>query len=706
MNKKFSAIFFLINITILFLWSLKTYSLNINWLFPGGDGSLLLSIMKEQYQFGLFSIGMAGNPLQGLGDMDFPINTWLIPSFLTPSFIYGYAAVGSPEFQVLWYSLANLQLFFSIYLFARSIDFDELVSSCSGWVSVFLLMPIVGLPIAYPLITFAPNFANTVSLTFLVIACLFQYRKTHKYKILYSLAVLILLIYLVITSPLSLVLFGPLLFFGIFVSLWQEQHCDQVHFFKYIGIPFLALLFCGIGFYIFGLMGYSAGFFYGNELETNKVFKDWKFVSHIYHNVFFYPIFLFSTIGLIFFYFKSSKFQVIPIGVISLISINFALGYLIVQTNYYKGPAPIYFEVLYLPIIIIYSIFGLLSVIFYIYKSRGAFQLSLGNTAIYSGILGATLFFIVNTGNYSTPNNSRIWGPYPYKEPGLIKYLIDHVQIKVNSIFRGRVATFLILEESKSVDWLDIVGKYNKSVLAEGNDFYWSGLWDHDIPTLFKYSPTMSPLYYVYMTRLLGINGDRLERNIVILRNPKLNILASLGVKFVITDKELTPPFFKVFTQHLSNNNDLFLYEIKNSNNGTYSPTKIIVQDSLMKSVDYMLNSDTDYSKSIILVNNQNVTDNLTSAFNVEFKIIKGGYSLKASSNGFSSILLPIEYSECLSFKNNSPFDKFVIKQANIIQTAIFFEKNLEVEFTYATGPFFNSTCRIKDILNFKKFNY
>jgi hypothetical protein len=322
----------------------------------------------------------------------------------------------------------------------------------------------------------------------------------------------------------------------------------------------------------------------------------------------------------------------------------------------------------------------------------------------YFILLILILYLIIKLSSLTPIENSRVWGPYPSKSPGLISYLTDNLQAQVNSPYRGRVATFLVLDESQPVGWLEIVGKYNETVKSLGNDFYWGGLWDRNVPTLFKYSPVMSPLYYLYMTRLLGKPNDRQTRNVVFLRSPKYNILAALGVKYIISDKELSTPFVNVYTESLVGNNNLFLFEIKNPNVGTYSPTEIIIKNSLNISIDFMLNNDIDYTRSIILTNRNGISNNLVPVLKSELKIVKGGYSLKAVSNGATLILLPIEFSECLKFINNTD-NKLTIKQANIIQTAIYFEQKLDVDFSYTSGPFVNSMCRVKDLLSFKKFN-
>ena len=62
------------------------------------------------------------------------------------------------------------------------------------------------------------------------------------------------------------------------------------------------------------------------------------------------------------------------------------------------------------------------------------------------------------------------------------------------------------------------------------------------IPSLFEYSATISPFFYAVTSRLLALPADKQMRSVIVLRDIDPRILAMLGVRFVLTDREYDGP--------------------------------------------------------------------------------------------------------------------------------------------------------------------
>ena len=108
--------------------------------------------------------------------------------------------------------------------------------------------------------------------------------------------------------------------------------------------------------------------------------------------------------------------------------------------------------------------------------------------------------------------------------------------------FRGRTANMIGRSIDHSVDWLDLHAIDGSLSQTAGNELRLVGLNYFGIPSLFEYTSTITPFFYALTSRLLARPGDRQMRSIVVLRRIDPRILAMLGVRFVITDREYGGP--------------------------------------------------------------------------------------------------------------------------------------------------------------------
>jgi hypothetical protein len=320
---------------------------------------------------------------------------------------------------------------------------------------------------------------------------------------------------------------------------------------------------------------------------------------------------------------------------------------------------------------------------------------------------------ILHQGNANTPGPFFV--PYPQSETPITKILKQEISLKTDRRFRGRAADFIgrSLPESNDFQiwhYLRYFAEYQT-----GNTHGAIGLWQDAIPTLTEYSPQMTPAYFAFMRRFFTRPGDEQTRNRVEMRDINPRMLAAVGVRFVITDvpveNELqlrsriaiqapdlliaafgAPPIFR------NHNFSLDLYEVPNVNVGQYSPVTSLQANDAADILRVLDSSEFDPTRTA--VTNDGVPEDLVPAQLEDFSIDRGSVHVRAFSPGRSLLLLPIEFSRCLSITVrptgvSAPAPHLM--RADLVLTGLLFERVIDADIAYFTGPFSNSTCRLQD---------
>jgi hypothetical protein len=231
---------------------------------------------------------------------------------------------------------------------------------------------------------------------------------------------------------------------------------------------------------------------------------------------------------------------------------------------------------------------------------------------------------------------------------------------------------------------------------STGNEHRDVGLWNFGIPTLWEYSPLISPFYFKFIHKYLTTNNVLQQRNTVVFDKINDKILGLLGVRFIILDHPLEG--YDLVAKTNSNNMPLFLYSIKNANINGYSPINIIkVSEQDFSNVDFNLS---DLTKNLYanIFFEENIIKAKSSAINLSNK----GINLIAESEGHSVILLPFEYSNCISVKEKTKND-FKIFRANYFLIGVYFNKKIDINIVNNFSIFENPKCKFLDFLDYKK---
>lgn len=188
-------------------------------------------------------------------------------------------------------------------------------------------------------------------------------------------------------------------------------------------------------------------------------------------------------------------------------------------------------------------------------------------------------------------------------------------------------------------------------------------------------------------------------------------LLGAIGVRFVITDMpfdglelrgKVDVPVTDRELQELGISNhipsfSLYLYELSGSNLGQFSPTDMRLEQTASDTLERLADPKLDPSRT--LITNEHLQGPLTPATLRAFLVGRGQFMVRAESVGHSVLLLPLEFSHCLSVTPlGSDTARVRLFRADLLLTGIYFENNLDVSIKYRNGPLWNARCRLDDL--------
>ena len=84
--------------------------------------------------------------------------------------------------------------------------------------------------------------------------------------------------------------------------------------------------------------------------------------------------------------------------------------------------------------------------------------------------------------------------------------------------------------------------------------------------------------------------------------------------------------------------------------------------------------------------------------------VVSGGIRVEARSDGTSLLVLPFEFSRCLSVSTlDQAIDPPRLVRADGLLVGLLFNRAVNSEIRYFTGPFDNASCRLRDAEDFRR---
>jgi hypothetical protein len=292
------------------------------------------------------------------------------------------------------------------------------------------------------------------------------------------------------------------------------------------------------------------------------------------------------------------------------------------------------------------------------------------------------------------------------------RYLEEHVALTPGKEFRGYVGLYLGADDGFVRKFFPIPNGavahetyvFARRKLADefGNMFQLTDLWNSSIPTFEDYGHWLTKQMFMFDSDLLASDDDFVDAkgHMTHIYQFDPNILALLGVRYVVSDGTVTSPSATEVLRENGISGSLRLYEIGNVNLGNLSPTEVVTAASYDDAVSRLRSLQG--RDTVILLDSPSLPTPLVPATDAHLTADKGGYHIRARSAGISILVLPVQFSHCWRL-GAQPESNAVVFRANIVQTGIYFEGNLDADLRFAFG-LANSTCRRQDAEEMGKY--
>jgi hypothetical protein len=671
-------------------------------LLIGVDGEYARDIIIQVSRFADSILSLPLMPFQGMGSL-LPYNLLLAPSMLP-------VLLGDAVGKWLGFLICAALVFLSTYALGRALGMRQGVALFAAWLLPPLCLPYQAWLNLYLRYSLEPSNADFISVAILLVALLASGYKSSR-ALWPALGIILAVIWLFLADPLYIVLLIPT---ALVVSVGiVASHTHEPGFVRrtaLFALPSIAFLALGAGAYLLGLYSDTAASFFPHEMNASFA-HTWRMATvATAWNKGIDPIgglwVGLALLGIVLAIWRE-KATLRAVALAVLAALIFLAAYIAVYFMSFSWwlPYPIYFEQVLWPFYVLFATYAVAALARYaadvlrhrtpfIAKRMLSFPQTTGQLFGRSLAIGAVLGvafalhpFAVMSDLYKPPVDTAI-----------TRALQAASAIAPNTGFRGYTANLTGLGgvSGAPTDWFGIMTSLNEAILSFGNAHRLPYLWRYSIPTIESYSQTVEPAIYAVISRLLDRPGDRQVRNITMITKTNFLLMQSLGVRFLITDYQLPEPARSV--AHLVKPGIThFLYELPDPNYGGYSPTEIIVAQNATDTLRRLADPDLDFRKTIVL--NEPLDLALVPAEDSDFIVVRGGWRVKARSRGRSLLLLPLQFSACLS-AIESPQDGgkvIAVRRANLASTALIFEGTIDVRLSGHVSPFWNAYCRLRD---------
>jgi hypothetical protein len=284
--------------------------------------------------------------------------------------------------------------------------------------------------------------------------------------------------------------------------------------------------------------------------------------------------------------------------------------------------------------------------------------------------------------------------------------LEQDIALRPGQAFRGSVATLLgspgsplrhqLLENAgRPLVPNDFEKFLQRLAVDTGSTHDLFDLWWLDVPTLSEYGQGLSKPLLFFISNVLNARADAHDLNFGLPRLPNIDILRTMGVRFIITDLQL-PANRARMTQvlPLSGGITLYLYELSDPNVAGFSLLKLsepVSPAELLRRVG----SEPALFESEAFVESP-TGENLVPVERSQLVFERGAVHVAARSSGPSALLLPVQFSHCFRVAGQTP-DGLKVLRANLIHTLVLFERELDIRLRWEFSFWRNRGCRLRD---------
>jgi hypothetical protein len=644
---------------------------------------------------------LAMNPLQGLGNLFFPFNLNLSPAFWP----LRYTGAEKP---LAAYVVLAVELVMAAFAYSRTARLPAAVGISGGMLLALLALPTTWPAVFYPLLALAPNCADLLLYQSLLIWTFSGIVSESTVSNVARCAAFVLLPFAIaVANPLFAIVVAPtscvILVALVFAARDRAQRIWRV---GALGASLAIVVFGGVAEYIVGGVLFSVPTLFSQELFRHQsslthasiVFQGAQFTATG-------PALLGASImGALLTARRSCGVPRLLAMLHVVVSPSLiVLGYSFIKfVPEWRGPQLVYFEMSLWPMFAVFAM-ALVHQSVECLRGRATAYASSGLWyALPIPALGCKLVLIglaAAIAMRAVPRD-ELNPKFPPESGPLIADLRREIGVEPGDRYRGSVATFTGIREAGGTSWMDLHA-FDAALNREaGNDHRLVGLWRFGIPTLQEYNHYITPTLYLVASRLLASSGDPQIRNILLLTSPHPPLLASMGVRFLISDEPLDG---RVYTERAfvtrRSSGSLRLYELPAANTNGFSILQVIHAETATDMLRAM-KSGMDYRTSAV-TSERIAAEPLVPATDLMITLRPGGFGFTGRSPGTSLVLLPFQFTNCAKLQSGSGSSRLV--RLNLAQLGILFSGIIDAKVAVRSGPLHEPGCRIRDFVDAKR---
>jgi hypothetical protein len=664
------------------------------------DGQYLLTLVQSQHEFAPFRLGFSTNPLQGLDDLAYFSNTRWIPELAIAAIIPDgtWQKIGIQ-------TTAAVELFIAVGLLAAWVGATPGKAAAAGWLAVLAISPL-----SYPSLFYAvtPDGPQVVSLILMAIIIVPLWVGIGKGPLwqdpLWAIAISLLAWIQATAFGLFFALTAPFLtVFGVvFLVASRRNRAELIRKLTWGACILIVLTVSGLPQAMLGIADDSSFHFFREQAfrqehplsDGSLLFRPSERIS--------WGLAMLGLAGALFsFRFGNERTRYFATATLALVALIVAASVTYAEFGYIAA-IPIYFEYVLWPIYAMFAVFITCDggrLIRSDYPKRHALPFAREWLLPMAPFVILVLWHGSNVLHKSQNGRPNI---YPPRRLDITDFLSNEVGLMRDSLFRGRVVTMTGQRLPAQASWNEMFGLDLGVIGVIGNELRTIGLWYYTIPTLVEFSHTIPPLFYVVVTRYLVPSGDVQQRNILNMRLPNLRILRLLGVRYIVTDGDVTPGTDRRRMQAMPNETPaLAVDEISDVNLGL-SPVETVPLVSIGAALAWLEDKKVDFTRTAMLPGSG--TGPLIAARDISIRIVRGGWRVRAKSDGHSLLVVPFAFSNCLKVVRSENASTPELLRADLLLTGIIFDGALDATIKYHQGPFENASCRLKDFGEIESF--
>lgn len=274
-----------------------------------------------------------------------------------------------------------------------------------------------------------------------------------------------------------------------------------------------------------------------------------------------------------------------------------------------------------------------------------------------------------------------------------------YLSLEETDLFRGRSVSLLGTQASGISSWSGSFAPALYDLMLSSNNDLMIDARHGGVPVVNEYGHWISPTGLTLLAAAFFEDDGVIERSSQSPRIYRDNLARLFGTSLVVTDGLIAD--MELVLTNQANGRRFNLYKVNDPNVGQFSPVDQTLASDAHEILDALLDPSFDGSQQF--VTEAPVDRVLTGADDVEVRITKGPeLSISGRSSGESLLVLPFEFSHCLTAHGDGLIDLIPV---NLGQVGLLVEGEFSIGISYSFGLFSGYKCRAADLARIEQLD-